>query len=140
MAFNADDAKCNASTTTVLLQIQGEGGTGKSKVIQTITGLFNSKGVQSWLIKSAYTSIAASLIGGDTTHRIGGLTMNGKGMGAAGKAILEDRWKEGRYLIIDEVSMIAKKTLANISCNIAAAKRASSVRALSKFCSKHKCS
>jgi len=81
----------DARPRQLLLQIQGEGGTGKSKVIQTITNLFKSKGMQSWLIKSAYTGIAASLIGGDTTHRIGGLTMNGKQMGAAGKAVLEDR-------------------------------------------------
>ncbi|KAJ3964156.1 hypothetical protein EV361DRAFT_766577, partial [Lentinula raphanica] len=54
--------------------IHGEGGTGKSKIIATITELFRSKHVQDMLIKSAYTGVAASLIEGKTTHVIGALS------------------------------------------------------------------
>ncbi|KAF9017376.1 hypothetical protein BDZ89DRAFT_904928, partial [Hymenopellis radicata] len=39
--------------------IHGEGGTEKSRVIQTITKMFESRGVASWLLKAAYTGIAA---------------------------------------------------------------------------------
>ncbi|THU78169.1 hypothetical protein K435DRAFT_567553, partial [Dendrothele bispora CBS 962.96] len=48
--------------------LYGEGGTGKSKVIQTVTEVFKARGVSDWLIKSAYTGVAASLIDGKTTH------------------------------------------------------------------------
>ncbi|KAI0349341.1 hypothetical protein OH77DRAFT_1380004, partial [Trametes cingulata] len=46
----------------------GEGGTGKSRVIQTVTQLFAAKGSADLLVKAAYTGIAASLIEGKTTH------------------------------------------------------------------------
>ncbi|KAJ3729825.1 hypothetical protein C8R42DRAFT_549590, partial [Lentinula raphanica] len=48
--------------------IHGEGGTGKSRVIQTITKMFETKKASSMLLKSAYTGIAASLIDGKTLH------------------------------------------------------------------------
>ncbi|OCH87121.1 hypothetical protein OBBRIDRAFT_697946, partial [Obba rivulosa] len=48
--------------------IHGEGGTGKSKVIQTVTEYFVQKGAKYLLLKSAYTGVAASLIDGKTTH------------------------------------------------------------------------
>ncbi|KAJ7309972.1 hypothetical protein DFH08DRAFT_719050, partial [Mycena albidolilacea] len=48
--------------------LHGEGGTGKSKVIQTVTQAFVERGVLHWLLKSAYTGIACSVIDGKTTH------------------------------------------------------------------------
>ncbi|KAI6002523.1 hypothetical protein EDC04DRAFT_2972437 [Pisolithus marmoratus] len=48
--------------------IHGEGGTGKSKVIQMITKYFISKGMRHTLLKAAYTGVAASLIDGKMTH------------------------------------------------------------------------
>ena len=39
----------------------GEGGTGKSRVIQTITESFAARGVSRMLVKAAYTGVAASL-------------------------------------------------------------------------------
>ncbi|OCH93888.1 hypothetical protein OBBRIDRAFT_700056, partial [Obba rivulosa] len=48
--------------------IHGEEGTGKSKVIQTITEYFVKKGARYLLLKTAYTGVAASLIDGKTTH------------------------------------------------------------------------
>ncbi|KIL59324.1 hypothetical protein M378DRAFT_50077, partial [Amanita muscaria Koide BX008] len=48
--------------------LYGEGGTGKSKVIQTITEAFAAHRVSHMLVKSAYTGVAASLIDGKTTH------------------------------------------------------------------------
>ena len=40
--------------------IHGEGGTGKSRVIQTITKMFEQKAASTALLKSAYTGIAVS--------------------------------------------------------------------------------
>ncbi|KAJ3755395.1 hypothetical protein EV360DRAFT_49816, partial [Lentinula raphanica] len=54
--------------------IHGEGGTGKSKVIATITDMFRKKKVLEMLIKSAYTGVAASLIEGNTTHSIAAIS------------------------------------------------------------------
>lgn len=50
--------------------IHGEGGTGKSKVIQTVTDYFVVWGARFMLIKSVYTGIATSIIEGKTTHMI----------------------------------------------------------------------
>ncbi|RDX46831.1 hypothetical protein OH76DRAFT_1355375, partial [Lentinus brumalis] len=51
--------------------IYGEGGTGKSRVIQSVTELFAAANCSEMLVKSAYTGIAASLIDGKTTHTLG---------------------------------------------------------------------
>lgn len=51
--------------------IYGEGGTGKSKVIQTVTEAFTARARSELLIKTAYM---ASLIDGKTTHMIGGMS------------------------------------------------------------------
>ncbi|KAI5891232.1 uncharacterized protein SCHCODRAFT_02480627, partial [Schizophyllum commune H4-8] len=48
--------------------VYGEGGTGKSRVIQTVTDLFRDRKRSYLLIKGAYTGVAASLIDGKTLH------------------------------------------------------------------------
>ncbi|KAL1709620.1 hypothetical protein EV121DRAFT_172280, partial [Schizophyllum commune] len=48
--------------------VYGEGGTGKSRVIQTVTNLFKERRRPYLLIKGAYTGVAASLIDGKTLH------------------------------------------------------------------------
>ncbi|KAL4077871.1 hypothetical protein J3A83DRAFT_4087193 [Scleroderma citrinum] len=53
--------------------ILGEGGTGKSKVIQTVTEYFAQRGVVHILLKSAYTGVAAS-IDGKTIHNCNGVS------------------------------------------------------------------
>ncbi|KZP27492.1 hypothetical protein FIBSPDRAFT_683605, partial [Athelia psychrophila] len=59
--------------------LYGEGGTGKSKVIQTVTEAFARRGVKYMLVKSAYTGVAAYLIDGKTTHTIAGLPVDKNG-------------------------------------------------------------
>ncbi|KIK13899.1 hypothetical protein PISMIDRAFT_17663 [Pisolithus microcarpus 441] len=101
----------------------GEGGTGKSKVIQTITQHFQARGARHLLLKAAYTRVAASLIDRKTTHTIGMITWgDNKGVSARTKARLQHFWREYKYLIIDEMSMIGKTFLAKLSCNIAIGK------------------
>ena len=58
----------------LLMHIAGEGGTGKSMVIQTITDFFTARGAQNTLVKGMYTGITASLIRGSTLHMLMGLT------------------------------------------------------------------
>ena len=56
--------------------IYGEGGTGKSKVLQSVTEAFHQHGAHHMLLKAAYTGVAASLIDGKTTHVIGGVSLS----------------------------------------------------------------
>ncbi|PSS19942.1 hypothetical protein PHLCEN_2v3115 [Hermanssonia centrifuga] len=100
--------------------LYGEGGTGKSKVIQTITEEFNRRCIKGMLVKAAYTGVAASLIDGKTTHNIGGLSVKERKESVSDdtKAKLQSFWKEKRYLIIDEVSMISKSFLIDMERNI----------------------
>ena len=107
-----------ASPPPLHMILHGEGGTGKSKVIQTITQAFAQRGVSSMLLKSAYTGVAASLIDGKTTHTIGMISRNGRPLSSATKAKLQAFWKHCVYLIIDEYSMISKSFLAKLSQNI----------------------
>ena len=99
--------------------LYGEGGTGKSRVIQTITELFAAHGVSHMLVKAAYTGVAASLVDGKTTHVIAGLSLGSRGgVTDALKKKLQDFWMEVQYLIVDEYSMLSKTFLAMLSRNI----------------------
>ena len=103
--------------------ILGEGGTGKSKVIQTITEYFAHRGVPHILLKAAYTGVAASIVDGKTTHTIA-MVSTGKHttLSNESKVKLQQFWQHISYLIIDELSMLAKKFLAVLSYNISIAK------------------
>ena len=107
--------------------LHGEGGTGKSKVIQTVTEGFKARGVQFMLIKAAYTGVAASLIDGKTTHVIGGISLFGDEakLNAEAKAKLQQFWKHKCYLILDEYSMLAKDFFSLLSQNIGIGKEGS---------------
>ncbi|CUA71576.1 Structural maintenance of chromosomes protein 4 [Rhizoctonia solani] len=108
----------------MLMLLMGEGGMGKSKVIQTITQEFASRGVLHTLVKSAYTGIAASLIDGKTTHQIAGITVGKKDqtLSVEARKRLAVFWKDIRYLIIDECSMLSKEFFAQLSRHIQIAK------------------
>ena len=59
------DQTLNGATPPLLrMVLYGEGGTGKSRVIQTVTNAFEARGSKHILVKAAYTVVAASLIGG----------------------------------------------------------------------------
>jgi hypothetical protein len=61
----------------LLMMIPGEGGTGKSKLIQMITINFDRHNVGEWCVKGAYTDIAASVIDGRTLHVLAGIPVRG---------------------------------------------------------------
>ncbi|CCO35196.1 DNA repair and recombination protein pif1,mitochondrial [Rhizoctonia solani AG-1 IB] len=106
----------------LLMQIQGAGGTGKSLVISKITEFFRHRGKEVKLRKAAYTGIAASLIEGSTLHQLALLHLSGR---ISKKTIqrLRKIWEPVEYLIIDEISMVSKKTLADISQMISIGKQ-----------------
>ena len=106
--------------------IHGEGSTGKSKVLQSVTEAFCEHGAHHMLLKAAYTRVAASLIDGKTTHVIAGVSLTSSGettMSDEAKAKLEIFWRPIKYLFIDEMSMLAKDFFALLSRNASIGKR-----------------
>lgn len=103
--------------------IHGKPGTGKSKVIQTMTQHFISRNAKHILMKSAYTGVASSMIDGKTTHSIAMISPRRDGcLSARSRRKLQGIWKHIKYLVIDEVSMISKTFLAKLSRNISIGK------------------
>ncbi|KAJ8516236.1 hypothetical protein ONZ45_g6447 [Pleurotus djamor] len=122
VAWHLDETLMGKSPPPLRMVLHGEGGTGKSKVIQTVTSYFTSRGASAMLLKSAYTGIAASLIDGKTTHVIGMISLTNKPMNDETKKKLQQFWQSKQYLIIDEVSMISKAFFAALSRNISIGK------------------
>lgn len=106
--------------------IYGEGGTGKSKVLQSVTEAFRQRAVLHLLVKAAYTGVAASLIDGKTTHVIAGISCDRPRsetkISNEAKTKLSNFWKFYQYLFLDEMSMLAKDFFAMLSRNISVAK------------------
>ncbi|KAI6105066.1 hypothetical protein EDD16DRAFT_1431952, partial [Pisolithus croceorrhizus] len=59
-----DQTLCGRSLPPLRMVLHGQGGTGKSKVTQTITEYFTSRGARHLLLEAAYMGVAASLIPG----------------------------------------------------------------------------
>ncbi|KAJ3511695.1 hypothetical protein NLJ89_g3948 [Agrocybe chaxingu] len=136
IAWHLDQTLAGRNPPVLRMIMQGEGGTGKSKVIQTLTETFAARGVSHMLVKAAYTGIAASLIGGKTTHVIGGISLGAsksKGLTDEAKARLEAIWDQHEYIIIDEAWMLAKSFLALLSRNISIAKQGRTRNGSSSF-------
>jgi PIF1-like helicase len=97
------------------MMIPGEGGVGKSKLIQTMTHAFQERDVSEWCVKSAYTGIAASLIDGKTLHVLAGIPVRRSKQSAQTLKKLQDFWHTKWYLIIDEISMLSQSFFAKLS-------------------------
>ncbi|KAF5311241.1 hypothetical protein D9611_013019 [Ephemerocybe angulata] len=106
----------------LLMYIGGRGGTGKSYLIDTVELLFECLGRSDELRLGAYTGIAASLIGGNTLHSLLSIGSSfGKNPATATKR-LSDEWRNVKYLIIDEISMVGAQFLAMVSAKLKLAK------------------
>ncbi|KAJ3573731.1 hypothetical protein NP233_g2235 [Leucocoprinus birnbaumii] len=109
-------------TRQMLMLCLGEGGTGKSRVIQEITKTYEEHGAANRLSRTATSGVAATLIDGETLHSwlkvgIKGETGN-EWMAAADKKKHQIRVKKiaNRYLlIIDECSMLTLRMLMSVS-------------------------
>ncbi|KAI6011244.1 hypothetical protein PISMIDRAFT_112330, partial [Pisolithus microcarpus 441] len=70
VTWHVDQTLSGRTPSPLRMLLHGEGGTGKSKVIQTISEYFTCRGAHHLLLKAAYMGVTASLIDGKTTHTI----------------------------------------------------------------------
>ncbi|EAU83557.2 ATP-dependent DNA helicase PIF1 [Coprinopsis cinerea okayama7 len=105
----------------LLMIVHGQGGTGKSLLIQSITQTLRDMDAEQFLGKAATSGIAASPIGGTTVHHYFGIGVNPTGRDWAHRASEEIKARRNRnvgkkhLVIIDEMSMLTKKMLALMS-------------------------
>ncbi|KAM4061647.1 PIF1-like helicase [Hirsutella rhossiliensis] len=91
--------------------VGGEGGTGKSRVIEALVELFASKDQSNRVIITATSGTAAARINGITIHPdLDGLRMpNQAERFVHGQSRMD--WQEKDVLVVDEVSMLGARTL-----------------------------
>ncbi|KAG8742906.1 hypothetical protein FRC10_000765 [Ceratobasidium sp. 414] len=109
-----DQSTSGQNPPQLLMNIQGEGGTGKSLVIAKITELVEARRQQNILKKGAYTGIAASHIGGATLHKLAFLHIRSPNITQKIITQLRETWKDVKYFIIDEISMVSKQILGKL--------------------------
>jgi len=122
-----DRLRSNEQGTPQLCQfIGGEGGVGKSRIIEALGELFASKGISHRLLVTATSGTAAARINGITIHSACSFSKDASRMASNkdidgvreantanlyidGQARMD--WQEKYLLIIDEVSMLGARTL-----------------------------
>lgn len=112
----------NQPFSQLLMVICGEGGTGKSALINEITRTYGSAGCSSRLAKTAMSGVAASIIGGSTLHSWAGLpsrTPHGDNWMSSSSREVKARRRSnmlGTWLLgVDEASMMTAEQLAMLS-------------------------
>ena len=105
-----------------LLIIHGQGGTGKSTLLNAISQAFHERGVSHLLAKTATSGVAATMIGGQTLHTWAALPIaiptTDKWVQHPSKEIDRRRKKNignALWLMIDEMSMLTTPTLELLS-------------------------
>jgi hypothetical protein len=104
--------------------IFGEGGTGKSRLIEAIRAWFAGLSRSLELIITATTGTAAFNVKGYTLHSAVGIPVeNGDGMRVVTMSDKKAKeWQDHHYLIIDEVSMMDCKVITRLHTQLCKAK------------------
>ncbi|KPM39851.1 hypothetical protein AK830_g6688 [Neonectria ditissima] len=107
----------------LLLQVNGEGGTGKSFMINAICGRLNDIDPRGVTARAAPTRVAANAINGVTIHSLLRLPVSKTIQGlppisASDMSNLQAKLRSVRYLVIDEKSMIGLRMLGLIDARL----------------------
>ena len=108
----------------MIMYLGGEGGTGKSAVLNALTSYMIGLGVRSKLRIGAPTGVAASNIGGSTIHSLLGLNerkRNGKGPQPTSEKVV-DHFKDVTMFFVDEISMSGSRVLQALATKLTDAK------------------
>ncbi|KAF8256356.1 hypothetical protein EI94DRAFT_1437978, partial [Lactarius quietus] len=105
-----------------LIIVHGQGGTGKSALLNAISKMFDDLGASCLLAKTAMSGVAASIVGGQTLHSWGGLWISmptsDKWLNHPGNTV-ESKWKKNMtnilWLTVDEMSMLNTPLLLQLS-------------------------
>jgi hypothetical protein len=108
----------------LLIGLFGEGGTGKSRLVNALRAWFSTNNRSNELIVTATTGSAAFNIRRSTLHSAANLTVNKRGHSRKRKMTQKKAvgWRDRNYLIIDEVSMLDLRTLENLHDQLSQAK------------------
>ena len=105
-----------------LVIVHGQGGTGKTALLNAISKTFDDLGASALLAKTAMSGVAASIIGGHTLHSWAALPViipsTNKWLTHPGKEVKERRQKNMNnvlWLTIDEMSMLTTPLLVLLS-------------------------
>ena len=104
----------------LLMGLFGEGGTGKSRLIEAIQALFQFRSRSEELVVTATTGSAAYNIGGTTLHSAMGIPVE-YGDGQSKRKVSQHKlaeWANRRYLIIDEVSMLDRSNIIKLETQL----------------------
>nr|GAT49182.1 predicted protein [Mycena chlorophos] len=121
IADHLQDTMQGREPEQLLMIVRGEGGTGKTVLINSVSRLFDALDSSDILAKTATTGVAASLFGGQTLHSWAGILF--KRNDNPSVETVEKRNRNilpTKYLIIDEYSMLTKQTLRAL-CKIMSA-------------------
>jgi PIF1-like helicase len=105
--------------------ILGQGGTGKSHLIDAIRDWFKEIGRNKELVVSATTGAAAVNIRGSTLHAATGIAVE-DGESTKVRPVTESdelSWVPKRYLIIDEISLLDRKVMCQLDARLRSLKR-----------------
>lgn len=98
----------------LLMGMFGEGGTGKSRVIDAICKWFSDLGREDEVLITATTGAAAIKVKGQTLHSALGIRKERNTTKSTVSARIRSLWRNRRYLIIDEVSMLDSSVMRSL--------------------------
>jgi hypothetical protein len=112
------------SESQLLMGVFGEGGTGKSRLIDAIRVWFSRNHRGKELIVAATTGTAAIKIKGSTVHSAVSIpieTTDGKRLGKLSPTQIE-AWGDRQYMVIDEISMLDCKVMEHLHMQLSIVK------------------
>ena len=125
----AEHARNPDGNDQLLMYIAGVGGTGKTHIVNAVLRLFALLGRSNEIMVGAPTGAAALNIGGYTIHSLVMLPSTSKQI----MQQLRELWSPVKYFVIDEVSMIGARFLADISRRLQLAKGDTGAAAVNPF-------